>query len=31
MLHILASGWILSTHLQSAISRPTDDDAKNIG
>jgi len=29
MLHISASGWIL-TRLQSATSRPTDDDAKNI-
>jgi len=28
MLHISASGWILLTRLQSATSRPTDDDAK---
>jgi len=28
MLHISASGWILLTNLQSATSRPTDDDAK---
>jgi len=28
MLHIAASGWIILTHLQSAASRPTEDDAK---